>query len=238
MSVDLQKIGKLLKEKREEKGLTINDISDALCLRKSLVEAIENGKWDFLPHEIYVRGYLREYAEIVDIKSEVGWEIEQSSEVAGAVEAPIQQKVATKRLRIKKRVIIYPLMLVLVVAFFILNETTSKVHNTARKSMTGQVTKQASVSTHMNRGEQKGLTELVDVKKLIISCHERTWVSIVIDGTEKKEFMLNPEEFVVLNAKDNFDLLVGNAGGVKLFLNGKNVELTGQSGEVKRIKVS
>jgi len=72
----------------------------------------------------------------------------------------------------------------------------------------------------------------------MVTCHERTWVSVVIDGTEKKEFMLNPEDIIVLNAKDNFDLLIGNAGGVKLNLNGKEIELTGQSGEVKRIKVS
>jgi hypothetical protein len=50
--------------------------------------------------------------------------------------------------------------------------------------------------------------------------------------------MLNPEEMVVLNARDNFDLLIGNAGGVKLNLNGKEVEFTGKSGEVKRVKVS
>ncbi|MCK7480657.1 MAG: DUF4115 domain-containing protein [Candidatus Moduliflexus flocculans] len=43
---------------------------------------------------------------------------------------------------------------------------------------------------------------------------------------------------IILNAKDRFDLLIGNAGGVKLILNGKDTEFTGKSGEVKRIKLS
>ena len=72
----------------------------------------------------------------------------------------------------------------------------------------------------------------------MITCSDRTWVSVVIDGNEKKEFMLNPEEMIVLNAKDSFDLLIGNAAGVKLNLNGKEVGFAGKSGEVKRVKIS
>jgi hypothetical protein len=72
----------------------------------------------------------------------------------------------------------------------------------------------------------------------MISCKERTWVSVVIDDTEKKEFMLNAQEMIILNAKERFDLLIGNAGGVRLILNGKDTEFTGKSGEVKRVKLS
>lgn len=72
----------------------------------------------------------------------------------------------------------------------------------------------------------------------MITCLERTWVSVVIDESEKKEFMLNPLDIIVLNAREKYDLLIGNAAGVKLMLNGNDVQFTGQSGEVKRIKIS
>ena len=72
----------------------------------------------------------------------------------------------------------------------------------------------------------------------MITCQERTWVSVVIDDTEKKEFMLNPEDIIILNAKEKYDMLIGNAAGVKLILNGNDVQFTGISGEVKRIKLS
>jgi len=74
-------------------------------------------------------------------------------------------------------------------------------------------------------------------KKLLITCHERTWISVIVDGKEKKEFMLNPKDVLVLNAKEGFDLLIGNAGGIKLFLNGKDLGFSGKSGEVKRLKI-
>jgi hypothetical protein len=79
---------------------------------------------------------------------------------------------------------------------------------------------------------------VLEAKKLVIACQDRTWVRIVIDGSEKKEFTLNPEEVVMLNAKETFDLLIGNAGGVKLFYNGKDTGFTGNNGEVKRINLS
>ena len=62
-------------------------------------------------------------------------------------------------------------------------------------------------------------------------------MKIVVDGQEEKEFMLNPEETIKLEAKDNFDLLVGNAAGVKLFLNGIDTGFSGEEGEVKHVRL-
>jgi len=236
MPIDLKKIGQALKEKREEKGLAVSDISDSLCLRKSLIQAIENGEWQILPHEVYVRGYVREYAHLLNMNGEITSELNKSDEKPTVVEIPIQQKVDQQPRHIQKRVIIYPLIFVLVIAFFVLNQVYKE--RSASKQAPRQTTEQASVNVASNNTEKQNLPEFTVVKKLMITCHERTWISVVIDGTEKKEFMLNPQDMLVLNAKDNFDLLIGNAGGVKLLLNGKGFELTGQSGEVKRVKVS
>jgi hypothetical protein len=106
-------------------------------------------------------------------------------------------------------------------------ETTAGVSMQSPTSPENTVTMESQVSPVNSEG-----------KKLMITCKERTWVSVGIDDTEKKEFMLNAQEMIILNAKDRFDLLIGNAGGVKLILNGKDTEFTGKNGEVKRIKLS
>ena len=49
--------------------------------------------------------------------------------------------------------------------------------------------------------------------------------------------MLNPEEVVMFTAKNYFDLLIGNAGGVTLLMNGQETGFSGKSGEVKRVKL-
>jgi len=62
MAVDYNKIGSILKTAREVKKIDLREVSDVLCLRKSLVEAIEAGNLKMLPHEVYVRSYIKRYA--------------------------------------------------------------------------------------------------------------------------------------------------------------------------------
>ena len=64
---DLCKIGGLLKSAREKKGLTHEEISGVLLIRKKIVNAIEAGDWMGLPPVVYVRGYVMQYASFLDI---------------------------------------------------------------------------------------------------------------------------------------------------------------------------
>ncbi len=252
MQSDFQRIGNILRERRLEKGLSIVDISDKLCIRKSLVQALEEGNAAILPHEVYIRGYLKKYAHVLDISEETLGLGSREEENAAQSEATAKKPAIHGSRHIARRATVIPLVLVLIIAFFVLNQIykeRSAARSTSEVAQSNPVsTKQASVNVreHAVAGgtSKSGLEQqhqtlpVSEVKKLMITCNERTWVSVVIDDNEKKEFMLNPEEMIVLNAKDNFDLLIGNAAGVKLNLNGKEVDFTGKSGEVKRVKVS
>ena len=67
MPFDLCRIGRLLRETREEKGLTFEEVSEALFIRKRVIGAIEAGDWDNLPHPVYVKGYVTQYAALLKI---------------------------------------------------------------------------------------------------------------------------------------------------------------------------
>lgn len=234
MPIDLEKIGRFLKEKREDKSLTLSDVSNTLCIRKSLISAMESGNWQLLPHEIYVRGYLREYANLLNVYSEIADDLKQQPESKAPLEIPIQQKTESGRRQMPKKVIVYPLAFVLVAGFFILSQL-----NRHEPVAPIQPTERAAKSIFDDSStETSTAVDTSTSKKLMITCQERTWVSVVIDDIEKKEFMLNPQDIIILNAKATYDLLIGNAGGVKLILDGKDVQFSGMSGEVKRIKLS
>ena len=55
MVAKLAKIGQFLKEQREARQISLDKVADTLCLRKSLIEALESGNWDLLPHKVYVK---------------------------------------------------------------------------------------------------------------------------------------------------------------------------------------
>jgi DNA-binding XRE family transcriptional regulator len=71
MPFDLGKVGGLLKSAREEKGLTYEEITGALLIRKQVINAIESGDWAVLPSMVYVKGYITQYASFLDILDQV-----------------------------------------------------------------------------------------------------------------------------------------------------------------------
>jgi len=70
---------------------------------------------------------------------------------------------------------------------------------------------------------------------LKINIREETWLRIFVDDQEPKEYIFRPEEKYVWKAKRGFELLVGNAGGIDLELNGEGVETSGKPGQVVRL---
>lgn len=67
---------------------------------------------------------------------------------------------------------------------------------------------------------------------LLIEAVEPSWVHVTIDGAETKEALLQPSDKVKWEAKEKFVLTVGNAGGVRVSLDGQDLGSLGPSGRV------
>lgn len=67
---------------------------------------------------------------------------------------------------------------------------------------------------------------------LMIEATEPSWIHVTIDGAETKEALLQPSEKVRWEAKEKFVLTVGNAGGVRVLLDGQDLGSLGPSGRV------
>lgn len=72
---------------------------------------------------------------------------------------------------------------------------------------------------------------------LLIEAVEPSWVHATLDGTEIKEALLQAGESIRWEAKEKFALTVGNAGGVRLFLDGRELGSLGPSGKVVRREI-
>ncbi len=69
---------------------------------------------------------------------------------------------------------------------------------------------------------------------LAIEALELTWVVVQVDSGSPEEALLRPGERVQWKAADRFTLTLGNAGGVRVELNGKEQGPFGSSGKVAR----
>ncbi|MFA6096164.1 MAG: helix-turn-helix domain-containing protein [Candidatus Paceibacterota bacterium] len=58
-------VGECFKSKREEMGITVHDLGAKLKIKPEYIESIENDDYGNLPPEVYVKGFIRAYAEFV-----------------------------------------------------------------------------------------------------------------------------------------------------------------------------
>ncbi|CAE6925461.1 Cytoskeleton protein RodZ [Vibrio sp. B1ASS3] len=74
--------GTLLKNKRESLGMTQKHVADRLRLRVSVIEDIENNRFEEQQVTTFTRGYLRSYAKLVGLDEKIVLAaLEQTSEV-------------------------------------------------------------------------------------------------------------------------------------------------------------
>lgn len=65
--MDLIEIGRVLREGREQKGLTIEAVEEKIKIGQSVVIALEEGNKDRFPHPVYARGFVRSYSLLLGL---------------------------------------------------------------------------------------------------------------------------------------------------------------------------
>ncbi|QMU07907.1 helix-turn-helix domain-containing protein [Levilactobacillus suantsaii] len=60
-------LGKTLKDARIAKGFTLDDLQQATKIQKRYLIAIEDQQFDELPGDFYVRAFIKQYADMVDL---------------------------------------------------------------------------------------------------------------------------------------------------------------------------
>lgn len=61
-------IGFILKNKRQEQGYSIDDIVKNINVKKSYLEAIEKNDFSELPSKVYLKGYVKLYADFLNLR--------------------------------------------------------------------------------------------------------------------------------------------------------------------------
>ncbi|WP_187444543.1 helix-turn-helix domain-containing protein [Bacillus swezeyi] len=70
----MTELGNRLKEAREEKGVSLDDLQAATKIQKRYLTALEEGNYDIIPGKFYVRAFIKQYAEAVGLNSELLFE--------------------------------------------------------------------------------------------------------------------------------------------------------------------
>ena len=91
-------VGNTLRRERERRGTTITELSRLTRIPAASLDAIEDGRFDELPGEVFVRGFLKSYAQAIGlIPAEVLARYTSSRRVAYVTPLPVQTPLQAAR---------------------------------------------------------------------------------------------------------------------------------------------
>jgi len=218
--------GEILKQQREELGLDLREISNTLRIKYAYLKALEDGDIKNLPPEVYVKGYIHEYARVLNIDPDP---VISSYMQLIAQPEPAQDKPAGETTQSKKRktgYVLIPALLILATLFVIYLQQpfTTK---TAESPVTA-VEPEKETTPAAGSVPQRAMSGHL----LKINAHDTTWLQVMIDKTEPKELLMQPGDAVEWRAEKCFSLKIGNAGGVKVRFDDKDLANLGEAGQV------
>lgn len=221
-------VGDILRKKREELGQDLLEISRTLKISYTYLRAIEDETFEKLPEEVYVKGYIRKYAEILNIDPEIVIQAyNQQVSPPQAENKEALEKDALKRKRSKLKLLLTPLLLLL----FVITVTFILFPSSPRK-------KEISISPPPAEIEKENILKKEDTPHILkVFAIDTTWLLIAVDNVTTKDLILKPGESIELQAKTGFSLKIGNAGGVKLIFDGKEMGKPGGKGQVVNLNL-
>ncbi len=242
----MESFGNYLKSNREKKGIRLEEIASITKINLHTLEAMEADKWDELPAEPFIKGFITAYCkyvglnanEIIELyKSEVK-KIKEPNETKSISELkttnetelhPIESKSEIKSQTnfSYKRVAVVTSVLLLVTLITVLIYIGKKNFKIAsrsypKKNIITEVTK-ADKTSEMPATVTNTENENFNHNISIIG-KERTWVKVVIDDSLPLEFFLPEGNTVSYKAKEKIKVVLGNSVGSKVIHNGTETE--------------
>lgn len=66
----MRTVGQVLKEEREKRFLSLDEVEEATKIRKELLEALEYGQYQKLPPPTFIQGFIKNYGKFLGLNTE------------------------------------------------------------------------------------------------------------------------------------------------------------------------
>jgi transcriptional regulator with XRE-family HTH domain len=234
----LPALGERFRAAREARGLSLSDVSEQVRIRSLYLAAIEEDNWKAIGAAVYVRGFLRTYARFLGLDpEEVVAAFNREVEPPGAASpaAPLPSRVERSSKPGSLLLWIAGIVAVLLVAFVAYNALTMRRPGpvAAQASAVPEATPAASLSPGVagSAGPSATPSPPGGARSLALVLSEASWLRVVVDGSVSIEGTFPAGTSKTFHGKSAL-VRVGNAGGVEIFVDGKDVGKLGKPGDV------
>ena len=226
--------GHYLQTFRIEKRIGLEELSRETKIGIDCLSLIENEQIDKLPPEVFVKGFLRSYAKAVNADGDEA--VRRYLASIGAINKMTNPEKKLNKIGFRywhKIFLLFGLFLcvviISVISIYELSEKKGSVEISKPKKRSEDIKQEVT--------EEKAAEKIGDKLSLKIFAIKDTWLKVIIDGQNPKEYILNSGDFLELNASKGYNLLVGDAGAIKLNFNEKVYDIARESGRAANIQI-
>jgi cytoskeletal protein RodZ len=235
--------GRYLQATRLEKKISLEQVSQQTRIGRGNLLLIEQEDHERLPAAVYVKGFLRAYAKAVGADDD-----EVIRRYASRLD--VVQKISGSESSSKKiargtwwKLLFSLVLLICIIGLSIFAVVFFRQAPDADKPLEQKaaVEKEQAVETQTEQQghetESKPAKAVPEKFVLHVTAVEDTWLKVIMDEKGSREYSLKSGGQIKLEAATGFNLLIGNAGGIKITLNDKPVSIPGKSGDVVTIEL-
>ena len=252
----MDSIGDTLRRERLRRGLKLEQVAAQTKIGPHLLRAIEENRFDRLPGGLFTRSFLRQYTHVLDLnEDDIIASLKQFEEPTIPVPEP-PRRYKPAHLPHMPTIAWFVVVMFGCGAIYAMWENVRrslvetdvtaqrKVEHGGRDASNQKVTRAAQTTPHAEGRNAEDVAPARDasqlssgegVMRVTFAASEPVWLAIKSDGINTYSGTLQGQESKEFDASTKMTILVGNAGGLAVSVNGKPVALTGAHGEVRSL---
>jgi cytoskeletal protein RodZ len=234
----LKEIGTQLSQYRQEKSITLEEVAAKTQIRLSLLKAIEAGKIEGLPEPVYIKGFIKQFADAIGLNgNEIANTFPTSTTSLWSKSSWLH--LSNNQLRPIHLYVLYVCLVIGAVNYlsYILNRSLAPISsNTITNSSPHQQTsEQRPELTAVSSTKTNRLVKTTQPLRVDVTLKSSSWIRVVVDGKTEFEGTLKPGEQRSWVANKQLTVIAGNAGGVMLALNDGKAKQLGKPGQPREV---
>ncbi len=240
----LEELGSRLRQFRTEQSIPLEEVAARTRIQARLLNAIEEGKLDQLPEPVYIKGFIKRFAEALGLN---GAEFASTFPTGSSMTfiKPVWRHLPATQLRPVHLYLVYVLLVIGAVnglSFLVRRSAVQVAYDDYPQRL--QELPGPNRSQDMNLQPKSATNKVTEVMKrsqngkpvqVGVTLKAKSWIRVVADGRLEFEGVLPEGTQRTWAAEQKLSVRAGNAGGVLVEFNNETAKEMGAPNEVQEV---